>query len=103
MKHLVGKELTKKVPFMGEEVEVRHLTINSVMKVQELVEKAAKVKDVSKGQMDLMKHILRLAVVGAEELTDKEFDGFPIAELTSLSEAILAVSGLGDGAEAVGN
>lgn len=103
MKHLVGKELTKKVPFMGEEVEVRQLTINSVLKVQGMVEKAAKAKDQNKAQMDLMKSVLRLAVVGADEISDLEFDSFPITELTQLSEQILAVSGLGDGAAEVGN
>jgi hypothetical protein len=27
MKHLINKELTEKVPFMGDEVEVRKLTV----------------------------------------------------------------------------
>ena len=103
MKHLVGKKLTKKVPFMGEEVEVKMLTIDSVIEVQKLVAKASKAKDVEAGQIDLMRQVLRLAVVGAEEMTDEEFNGFPIAELTSLSEAVLAVSGIGEGATAVGN
>ena len=88
---------------MGEEVEVKQLTINSVLKVQEMVNKAAKAKDQEKAQMDLMKSVLRLAVVGADEISDIEFNTFPIGELTALSEQILNVSGLGAGAEAVGN
>ena len=89
---------------MEDEVEVRQLTINTVLKVQDMVNKSAKAKDQEKAQMDLMRSVIRLAVVGAEEISDIEFDTFPLGEITKLSEQILNVSGLGvAGAEAVGN
>jgi len=104
MKKFVNKQLTEVVPFMGEEVDVRQLSISSVLKIQELVKKAEKSKAES-AQINLMKDVLRMAVVGAEEMTNEDFDTLPLGELTTLSTKVLAISGLGDSAEAaaVGN
>jgi hypothetical protein len=33
MKHLVGKRITKKVPFMGDEVEIIKLSVGQVLEV----------------------------------------------------------------------
>ena len=95
MKHLVGKVITKQVPFMGDEVEVRKLSVSEVMKVQELVKKANKSKG-EDAQMGLLRDVIRLAVVGAEEISDEDFNTFPIGELSELSNEILSFSGLGD-------
>ena len=95
MKHLVGKVITKQVPFMGDEVEVRKLSVSEVMKVQELVKKANKSKS-EDAQMGLLRDVIRLAVVGAEEISDEDFNTFPIGELSELSNEILSFSGLGD-------
>ena len=94
MKHLVGKTVTEKVPFMGDEVEVKKLTVGEVMSLQKVIEKAAKSKDES-AQLKLLCDVIKIAVVGAETLTDEEFKGFPIQELTGLSEQIMRLSGLG--------
>ena len=94
MKHLVGKVITKKVPFMGDEVEIRKLSVNEVFKVQELVKKSTKSKD-EKDQISLLRDVIRLAVVGAEELTDEDFNTFPIAELSDITENVLSFSGIG--------
>lgn len=95
MKHLVGKVITKKVPFMGDEVEVRKMSVSEVMKVQELVNKSNKSK-AEDAQIGLLRDVIRLAVVGADEITDEDFNTFPIGELSDLSNEILAFSGLGD-------
>ena len=91
MKEFVGKTLTKKVAFMGGEVEVKVLTVGDARlieaKSKELTSKKNK-KD--EDQLDLLRFVVRMTVVGAEELTDEELDGFPVSELTALSEAVMS-------------
>lgn len=94
MKNLVGKKITEKVEFMGEQVEVRKMSVNDVFKIQDLVKNAQKSKD-EKQQLNLLKDIIRISVVGAEELTNDDFDQFPLAELNQLSEKVLEISGMG--------
>jgi hypothetical protein len=94
MKHLINKELTEKVPFMGDEVEVRKLTVGTIMDLQKIIQKAEKSKD-DKAQLKLLCDIIKVAVVGAEELTDEDFESFPLSELTELSNHVMRVSGLG--------
>jgi hypothetical protein len=94
MKHLINKELTEKVPFMGDEVEVRKLTVGTIMDLQKIIQKAEKSKD-DKAQLKLLCDIIKVAVVGAEELTDADFESFPLSELTELSNHVMRVSGLG--------
>lgn len=100
MKNLVGKVITQKTPFMGDEVEVRKLTVGQIIEMQDIINKAAKVKG-TEGQIKLLRDIIRISVVGADELTDEDFNTFPIQELNQLSEAILSISGLGG--DATGN
>lgn len=95
MKHLVGKVITKKVDFMADKVEIRKMSVAEVMSVQELVKIAAKTKG-DDSQIGLLRDVIRISVVGAEELSDEDFNTFPIAELNDLSNAILNFSGLGD-------
>jgi len=92
MKHLVNKEIIEKVPFMGDEVEVRKMSVSKVMELQSIVASAGKDEE---GQLNLLRSVIRLAVIGSEEITDEEFNNFPLGELSALSEAIMTVSGLG--------
>lgn len=95
IKALVGKKLTKKVEFMGNEVDVRKLSVSEIMKIQELVKKAQKSKN-DDSQLSLLKDVIRVAVVGADELSDEDFDTFPLSELNALTNAALEYSGLTD-------
>jgi hypothetical protein len=95
MKSLVGKRITKNFEFMGSEVEVKKLTVSEVMKIQEFSKQTLKSKSDS-AQLDLLKKVIRIAVVGADELTDEDFNEFPLEALTSLSNNIMSFSGLGD-------
>ena len=52
-------------------------------------------KDESKS-LDILKELIRIAVVGAADFTDEEFSEFPIGELTTLSNEIMSFSGLGN-------
>jgi hypothetical protein len=94
MKHLVGKTLTEKVPFMGDEVEVKKLTVGQILAMQAMIVKSNKTEG-AESQIKLLRDIIKLSVVGSEELTDKEFETFPMSELNLLSEEIMRVSGLG--------
>jgi hypothetical protein len=99
MKHLIGKKQTKKVEFMGDKVEIRKLSINDVMVVRDSIEAQKDGGD----QMSVLRDVLRMAVVGAEEMTDEEFNDFPPSDLNELSELILQYCGLASGPEEVGN
>ena len=94
MKHLVGKQITKKVSFMGDEVEVKKLSVNEVFDVQALVKKLNKSKN-EDDQITLLRDVIRIAVLGAADLTDEDFNTFPISELSELTEEILSFSGMG--------
>jgi hypothetical protein len=103
MKHLVDKVMTEKVDFMGDTVEVKKLSVAQVFEIQELSKSAAKAKDQEMAQMSLLMQVLKIAVIGAEEISEKEFNNFPLNELTKLSEKVMSISGLGDGAQEAGN
>jgi len=94
MKKFVGKSMVKSVSFMGEKIEINKLSVNQVMEIQEK-SKANKDGDES-SSMDMLKYVIGCAVPSTAELTDAEFRGFPIDELSNLSTAILEFSGLGN-------
>jgi len=94
MKHLVGKVITKKVPFMEDEVEIRKLSVNEVFQVQKLVTKSSKSKS-EDAQLGLLRDVIRMSVIDAADLTDEDYNTFPIAELSLLTEAVLEFSGIG--------
>jgi hypothetical protein len=98
MKHLVGKQITKKVSFMDDEVEIKKLSVGEVLKVQTIITKSTKSKS-DDAQVQLIRDVIKLAVIGADELTDDDFKKFPLAELNSLSEEIISYSGLGGSGE----
>lgn len=95
MKHLVGKSITEKVDFMGEELQVKKLTVNEVFKIQDLIKKSQNKKQ-DYDDISLIKDVIRMAVTGANEISDEEFNSFPVGELTALSESIMNIAGLGD-------
>jgi hypothetical protein len=99
MKHLIGKKQTKKVKFAGGDVEIRKLSINDVMAVRDTIEAAKEDSD----QMRVLRDVLRMAVVGADEMTDEEFNEFSPSDLNELSETILQYCGLSSAVEEVGN
>ena len=89
------KKIVEKVSFMNDEVEVKKLTVSEVLHIQELIKKAQN-KKVEYDDMSLIKDVVRMAVTGADEITDEEFNEFPVGELTHLSSSILRIAGLGE-------
>lgn len=86
---------------MGDEVEIRKLSVTEVLKVQDLVKKSSKSKS-EDAQLGLLRDVIRLSVVGASELSDADFNTFPIGELNEVSNHILRFSGLA-GDDTAGN
>lgn len=90
-KDLVGKRISKTVKFMGDDVTISKLSVSEVMGIQ------AQAKDIgsdeSKG-LSVLKTVIRSGTIGAEELDDEAFDGFPMDELSKLSNEIMKFSGL---------
>lgn len=83
---------------MGDEVEVKKLTVGEILGLQKVITKASTSEDAAV-QLGLLRDIIKVAVIGAEELSDAEFEGFPIEELNKLSTAVMELSGLGGGTE----
>lgn len=89
MKHIKIKDITKKVPFMDQEVEIKQLTVKGVKDLQE----SLKGKD-ALDAIDTLGSIFKMTVVGAEDMTSADFEKFPIQALTELSQEILKFNGL---------
>ena len=89
---LVGKKMTKKVKFMGEDVVISKLSVAEVMEIQ----KQAKVIDENDAAgFAVLQTVLRSAVEGADKLSDEDFQLFPMDELSKLSTEIMKFSGVG--------
>jgi hypothetical protein len=91
MKALVGKRITKKVAFMGDKVEISKLTLSEVTSIQDFAKEAE--NDDSKG-LELLKMVIRMSVEGASDLTDDDFNTFPLEEISSIAEQVMSFSGM---------
>lgn len=89
MKHLVGKQVTKKVAFMGDEVEVKLLTVGQAREIEELNKKVHKKAEKDRDHLAVLFKIIRMGVIGAEDLSDEELETFPVSELTKISQSIM--------------
>lgn len=99
MKNLLGKVKSISVPFMDDEtVEVTRLTVAQVRDFQKELE-AAKADESEDSGLRIQRAIVRMAVVGARELTDEELDSFPLVELSKLTQKILELAGVTGGPE----
>jgi len=92
IKALVGKKMTKKLKFMGEDIEIAKLSVAEVMEIQE---KAKGMKENEAEGFNVLKAVIRAAVADAADLSDTDFETFPMDELSKLSDEIMKFSGLG--------
>jgi hypothetical protein len=90
-KDLVGKRVTRPEKFMGAEVVIKKLSVAEVLAIQEAAKEIE--KDESKG-FDVLRQVIRSAVEGAESISDEDFQGFPMDELSKLSTSIMKFSGI---------
>jgi hypothetical protein len=91
LKSLVGRKMTKKVKFMGEDVVINKLSVSEVMEIQRMAKEVE--QDESQG-FSLLRNVIRMSVEGAEELSDADFDNFPLDELSTLSSHVMKFSGI---------
>jgi len=91
IRSLVGQKMTRKVKFMNSELTIQKLTVSEVLAIQEKAKVAE--KDEAAG-FDVLKTVIRSAVEGADELSDEDFDNFPLDELSKLSTEIMRFSGI---------
>ena len=91
MKHIKIIQITKKIPFLDQEVEIKQLTVRGIKDLQ-------KTLDISKNDdvagIKTLSAIFKQTVVGANEMEDSDFENFPIKALTELSQEILEYNGL---------
>lgn len=83
---------------MGDEVEVKKLTVGEILELQTVIAEVGDSEDAKK-QIGLLRDIIKVAVLGADELSDEDFDTFPIEELNKLSNKVMELSGLGGNSE----
>lgn len=95
IKGLVGKKMTKSVKFMGEDVKINKLSVAEVMDIQE---KAKSLEQDDAAGFDVLKTVIKAAVDGGADLTDQDFENFPMDELSKLSAEIMKFSGIGQDA-----
>lgn len=89
---LVGKRMSQTVKFMGQEITIHKLSVGEVLQVQEQVKSAG--EDETKG-FDILKTVIRASAEGAKDLSDDDFNNFPMDELSNLSTTIMKFSGIG--------
>ena len=94
---LVGRKMTKTVKFMSEDVKICKLSVSEVMEIQE---KAKAVNSDDTEGFNLLKFVIKLSTEGASEISDQDFDNFPMDELSKLSNEIMKFSGITGSPEA---
>ena len=92
IKGLVGRKMTKTVKFMGEDVKISKLSVAEVLEIQERAK--ALEKDEAEG-FNILKTVIRASVENAKDLSDQDFNNFPLDELSKLSSEIMKFSGIG--------
>jgi hypothetical protein len=90
LKSFVGRKSLKKVPFMGEHVEVKRLSVAEVFELQEMIKNIDEGDE--KAYFKVMQHVIRQAVEGGDEMTDEDFGSLPMEDLSNLAESAMTVS-----------
>jgi len=97
MKHLIGRSArTVEVPFSGDVVTVRVLSLKELRKFQGLAKSLNDNKDLADDDrmISIQRGLLRASVDGASDLTDDELDDFPPKDLAELVKSVFEANGL---------
>lgn len=98
LKGLVGKRVTKKVKFMGEDIEIGKLNVSHVKEIQAIARQldgASTDEEKEEINFNLIRYTVRAAVSGGDALEDDDFSLFPMDELSNLMDQVFKFSGLG--------
>ncbi len=91
IKGLVGRKMTKSVKFCGEDVKISKLSVAEVLEIQESAKNTESSEETG---FNLLKKVIKMSVEGANELSDQDFEQFPMDELSKLSSEIMKFSGI---------
>jgi len=94
MKHIKIVDVTKTVKFMDQDLEIKQLTVKGVKELQKALDTN---NDTTLDAIKTLAIIFKATVIGAQDMTEEEFEAFPIEPLTKLSNDILEFNGLGAG------
>ena len=92
-------KVSKKVKFLGQDLEIVKLNVSSVLEIQELAksvsaeEKDGKTDD--KASLNILVKFIKLGVPEFENLSEDDIFKFPMEDLSNLSNEISKYSGLG--------
>jgi len=96
IKTLVGKRMTKKVKFLNEDIIISKLSVSQVTDIQVVAKEVEAADDAdTAANFRLLQQIIKAAVDEADDLSDEDFNGFPLDELSKLSGEIMKFSGMG--------
>lgn len=96
MKDLVGKRITKTTKFMGTEVTITKLSVAEVKEIQEASKPAEEGHDDEATGIEVLRKVIQLSCPESRDLSQEDFETFPIDELSKLSEEIMKFSGMGN-------
>ena len=91
LKSFVGRKADKEIKFMGDTLKISKLSVHQVMEIQNMAKAAG---DDENANFDLLKQVIKYAADGGENLSDEDFDSFPIDDLSKLSNDIMKHSGM---------
>jgi CO dehydrogenase nickel-insertion accessory protein CooC1 len=83
--------MSKKIKFMGEDIEINKLSVAEVMAIQS---QAQINSEADNNGMSILRTVIRSSVVEASDISDSEFETFPMDELSKLSTEIMKFSGI---------
>lgn len=107
--NLVGKQSSKKVKFMDEDILIFKLKASEVLAIQEMAKamqsKVIKNEDGSEAELaedensglEVLMTVIRYGAEGASDLSDDDIKSLPLEELSNLSSAIMKFSGIDAG------
>jgi hypothetical protein len=97
IKSLIGKKMVKEIPFMGEKITINKLSVAQVLEIQQKsaeVAKAGEVEANDQSGLEAIRTVMCYAVDGADEISEEDFNSFPIDELIKASGEIMKFSGI---------
>ena len=93
LRELINKRVTKTYKFMSEDIKIAKLTVAEITDIRAQAKKAQDSPD-DADNLDILKSIIRNSVEGGKDLSDDDFNAFPMDDLSKLSSEIMKFSGL---------
>lgn len=89
----IGAKATKNVTFMDQDLSIRKLSVNQVLRVQAVTKTAEASGDENSG-ITILSAVIKEGAPELAELTQEELQDFPMEALAELSNQIMEFSGL---------